>query len=59
MMVVNKEGLGGELKSLGRSLSVVFKGIADKPQIKAYQLKPVRLGLYRSYAASMDEGWTR
>jgi hypothetical protein len=29
------------------------------PGVKVYALKPVRLGLYKSYTASMDEGWTR
>jgi len=31
---------------------------ADLPQ-NATQLKPVRIGLYKSYIPSMDEGWTR
>ena len=59
MIVVNKEGLKDELKSLSHNLAVVFKGIKTRPPIKAYQLKPLRLGLYRSWTASMDEGWTR
>jgi hypothetical protein len=32
--------------------------LPDKPK-GAVQLKPIRVGLYKSYIPSMDEGWTR
>ncbi len=29
------------------------------PKVKTLSLKPVRLGMYKSWLASADEGWTR
>ena len=43
------EQLSLEIKQTGESL---------KGQV-AYRLKPVKLGIYQSWTANMDEGWTR
>lgn len=59
MIVRNSKGLVEEMKSIVKNLSVRFEGLKAKPGVKAYVLKPVRLGLYKSWTASMDEGWTR
>jgi hypothetical protein len=59
MIVRNSKGLVEEMKSIVKNLSVRFEGIKARPGVKAYALKPVRLGLYKSWTASMDEGWTR
>jgi hypothetical protein len=59
MIVREKKGLLAGLKSTIKNLHVHFEGLKTKPQMKAYKLKPVRLGLYKSWTASMDEGWTR
>jgi len=59
MIVEDKNGLQDDLTAIIKDLCVHFKGLKDKPEMKAYALKPVRLGLYKSWTASMDEGWTR
>ena len=59
MIVRTKKGLVENLKSLVNTLNVQFEGLKANPGVKAYALKPVRLGLYKSWTASMDEGWTR
>ncbi len=59
MIVREKKGLLADLKSTVKNLHIHFEGLKTKPQMKAYKLKPVRLGLYKSWTASMDEGWTR
>ncbi|UCE22337.1 MAG: hypothetical protein JSV46_09075, partial [Candidatus Aminicenantes bacterium] len=59
MIVRNSKGLVEEMKSIIKDLSVKFEGLKAKPGVEAFALKPVRLGLYKSYTASMDEGWTR
>ncbi len=59
MIILNKDGLVGDLNVIAKDLYVHFEGLKAKPEIKAYELKPVRLGLYKSWTASMDEGWTR
>jgi hypothetical protein len=59
MIVQFREGLVSELLSIARELQVNFKGLMVKPEIKVYSLKLPKLGLYKSWKASMDEGWTR
>lgn len=59
MIVRQKEGLVQDLHAIVKDLWVHLKPLREKPEIKAYRLKPVRLGLYKSWTASMDEGWTR
>ena len=59
MIVQQKEGLGNDLKTITQDLYVHFTGISMRPGIDIYELKPVRLGVYKSWTASMDEGWTR
>jgi hypothetical protein len=59
MVVLQKEGLDHDLESIVKDLHVQFEALEFKPRVKAYGLKPVRLGLYKSWTASMDEGWTR
>ena len=41
------------------SLGVKAEGVRAKPLPKTLTLKTPRVGLYQSYVASMDEGWTR
>jgi len=59
MIVMNKKGLLSDLQSMVKDLYVHFEKLTVKPGIKTFELKPVRLGLYKSWTASMDEGWTR
>ncbi len=59
MIVQQKKGLTNDLRSIVGKLYVHFENVSIKPEIRAYQLKLVRLGLYKSWNASMDEGWTR
>jgi len=59
MVVFNKEGLLDDLKEICKHVYVHFKGIKNRLQVEVFHLKPVRLGLYKSWTASMDEGWTR
>jgi hypothetical protein len=48
-----------DLPSLVKKYHLQVKGLSARPQVKADNLKEVRLGLYKPWAASMDEGWTR
>ena len=59
MIIRQKEGLVQDLQAIVKDLWVHFKPLKEKPEIKVYSLKPVKLGLYKSWTASMDEGWTR
>ncbi len=59
MIVKNKEGLSDDMASIVQELWVHFDGLVTKPNVRAYALKAPRVGLYKSWTASMDEGWTR
>ncbi|HWM89526.1 MAG TPA: M14 metallopeptidase family protein [Thermoanaerobaculia bacterium] len=48
-----------ELSRLSRELRVPVRPLAQAPTGPAYRVKPVRVGLYKPWIASMDEGWTR
>jgi zinc carboxypeptidase len=45
------------LEPLTRELGVVARGVGAAPP--ALVVRPPRVGLYRSFVASIDEGWTR
>ncbi|HEY5692701.1 MAG TPA: M14 family metallopeptidase, partial [Cyclobacteriaceae bacterium] len=53
---------GGQTQSrineLSKYLGLSFSGIAAKPS-SAKELKKVKVGLYKSWDANIDEGWTR
>ncbi|MGD9344557.1 MAG: M14 family metallopeptidase [Candidatus Aminicenantes bacterium] len=59
MVVLQKESLDTDLEGIIADLHVHFVALKDKPSVQALRLKPVRLGLYKSWTSSMDEGWTR
>ena len=59
MIVESEEGLETDLRAVADELWVHFKAVESKPLVEAFALKQTRLGLYKSWTASMDEGWTR
>jgi len=48
-----------DIAQLARKHHLSLKGLAARPHVKADNLREVRVGLYKPWAASMDEGWTR
>ena len=51
--------LESKLQAIARDTSVNFIASNDRLNTQAYKLNPPRIGMYKSYVASMDEGWTR
>lgn len=47
------------ISRLSRELRVPVTPLAQAPTGPAYRVKPIRVGLYKPWVASMDEGWTR
>ena len=47
------------LESITGELGLDVFGLERQPDVELMQLEPVRVGLYKSFVASMDEGWTR
>ncbi len=48
-----------ELSRLSREARVDVQPLAAAPAGPAWPLRPARIGLYKPWVASMDEGWTR
>ncbi|MFQ5741669.1 MAG: M14 metallopeptidase family protein [Acidobacteriota bacterium] len=59
ILVVSGEGTRERLESVASELGVDFQAVAAKPQGHMTLLKPTRVGLYKSWVANIDEGWTR
>jgi len=59
MLVKVNSGITKELTNLARNFPVEFKPVTDKVPVEVYSLHPIRLGIYKSWTASMDEGWLR
>jgi len=52
---ITPEALG----KLSREARVAIQPLAAPPAGPAFKVKPVRVGLYKPWVASLDEGWTR
>ena len=47
------------LREIARDAHVTFVGTKKAPDAALRSLGPIRVGLYKPWRASMDEGWTR
>ena len=47
------------VEGIASELGLDVGGLSRAPDVELLPLEPVRVGLYKSYVASMDEGWTR
>lgn len=47
------------IESLSEEYGLEFKGVSSKPEAALTKLHMPKVGLYKSWVANMDEGWTR
>lgn len=59
VLVRSKRGLDSEVAQLSEELGIDFQGVQRDPGGEAVELNKVRVGIYKSWQANMDEGWTR
>jgi len=59
MIIHATPGIETRLAAIARATSVNFIASNDRLNVQAYKLIPPRIALYKSYVASIDEGWTR
>lgn len=58
-VVSGKSGLKKELTQLSKELGLDFYALSDSDRLVASELGKIKVGLYKSWQANMDEGWTR
>ena len=49
----------GRVRAIAAELGMDFDGLAEQPAGPLHELEAPRIGLYKSWIANMDEGWTR
>lgn len=59
VVVPSVSGAEKLVADLAKELHLTISKAADIDNTKIKELKKVRIGMYKSYSASMDEGWTR
>jgi len=52
-------GTQDRVSSLSKELGISFSGLSAKPSSNLKPMKKVKIGLYKSWNANIDEGWTR
>jgi hypothetical protein len=48
-----------QIETLARDLGLKIQALTSRPSVEAAEIKPPRLGIYQSWVAVEDEGWTR
>ena len=59
-IIVERQGSAAEqVDVLAEELGLDFAGLSRRPDAELHRLEAPRVGLYKSWVANMDEGWTR
>ncbi len=59
VIIPAQKGIIPELKNVTEELHLPIYALSQSLPKQRQKIKPVRLGLYKPWRASMDEGWTR
>jgi hypothetical protein len=59
IVVERGRGTEGRVERLAQDLGLSFVGISQQPEVTLHRIESPRVGLYKSWVANMDEGWTR
>lgn len=53
------KNLSGHMETLASQYEIDFIGIEKKPKVAVQTINKLKLGIYKSWVANMDEGWSR
>lgn len=59
LIVEHRDGTRQRVQRLAEELGLHFVGLDAKPAVTMQEMALPRIGLYKSWVANMDEGWTR
>jgi hypothetical protein len=57
--IPHQDGIEGKLSAIAGKFPIEIRAAASEPKGSALLIHLPRIGLYQSWVASMDEGWTR
>lgn len=58
-IIRSKTGIYDRLKQAAVKTGLDFISLNSKPSVRLKEINPVRVAIYKSWVANMDEGWTR
>ncbi|MFB6279269.1 MAG: M14 family zinc carboxypeptidase [Salinibacter sp.] len=58
-VVERQEGTADRVRAVAQAHGLSVHGLAQEPDGPLHTLQPPRVGIYKSWVPSMDEGWTR
>lgn len=59
IIIAASENTSQHVQRLSEELGLSFENIPDATDLSMHELQAPRIGLYKSWVANMDEGWTR
>ena len=59
IVIENGEGVSETMREIGETMGLASTPLISRPDFPMQQIKRARIGLYKSWIANMDEGWTR
>lgn len=59
IIIAASENTGQRLQRISQELGLSFDNLPDAADLSKHELQTPRIGLYKSWVANMDEGWTR
>jgi glutamine amidotransferase-like uncharacterized protein len=58
-VVEQRDGTANHVEAVAEEHGLTVHGLAEKPDDPLHELQQPRVGIYKSWVPSMDEGWTR
>jgi hypothetical protein len=59
VLVRSKRGIDDKVKEISSEMGLDFNGVDKKPGVETAELNRIKVGIYKSWQANMDEGWSR
>ena len=59
VIILDENNIKPELENIAKDLHLTIHSLDQHPPANVSQITSVRLGMYKPWRASMDEGWTR
>ena len=59
IVIKNTDSTAVRIDELARKSGLTFVRLKEEPAVSLHELSSPRIGLYKSWVANMDEGWTR